>query len=429
MKVLHVSTFDRGGAATACIRLHEGLMQYGVDSRVLVYKRSKNYASVFEFGSSRTTSASERRARRALHLLGLHPDPVKSRDEIFKERFRQRLPPQTEYFSFPDSSFDITESALYKDADIIHLHWVSGFLDYASFFLKNKKATVWTLHDMEPFQGGFHYNGRFLGIDDEGKPSEFPMPADVMSIVSRNLEIKLKSFFSVRNLTLVAPSTWLKNASSNSKLFGRFKHHCIPYGVNSSVFIPRNKQYSKEVFGFPEDRLCFLFVSDDVSTSRKGFRFLQEALADVDSNKIFLCAVGTNTVDFFASNVCVGRIEDERLMSILYSAADAFVIPSLEDNFPNTVLEALMCGTPVIGFPTGGIPDMIKDGFNGYLCSEISVQSLRGSLFKFLQSPDIFKAADIRQDAVCRYDQSVQAKAYISLYEEILDRAKTKIPV
>ena len=120
--------------------------------------------------------------------------------------------------------------------------------------------------------------------------------------------------------------------------------------------------------------------------------------------------------------ISLGAINHELLMSVVYSAADVFVIPSLMDNLPNTVLESIMCGTPVIGFPVGGIPDMIKDGVNGYLTDEISVGALKSVIEKFLEDPEAFNRDMIRQDAVRRYDLSVQAKAYIDLFSSILGR-------
>jgi glycosyltransferase involved in cell wall biosynthesis len=107
-------------------------------------------------------------------------------------------------------------------------------------------------------------------------------------------------------------------------------------------------------------------------------------------------------------------------MSVVYSAADVFVIPSLMDNLPNTVLESLMCGTPVIGFPVGGIPDMIQNGENGFITEEISVNSLVNTINKFLDNPNCFNKVEIRNNAVKKYDQKVQSKKYIDLFESIL---------
>ena len=111
-------------------------------------------------------------------------------------------------------------------------------------------------------------------------------------------------------------------------------------------------------------------------------------------------------------------------MSLAFSASDAFIIPSLMDNLPNTVLESLMCGTPVIGFPVGGIPDMVIDGENGILAKEISVQALQEAMCLFFETSDGFDINKIRKDAINRYDLSIQAKKYIRLFKDIVSWKK-----
>ncbi|MBA4058356.1 MAG: hypothetical protein C0490_26800 [Marivirga sp.] len=161
-------------------------------------------------------------------------------------------------------------------------------------------------------------------------------------------------------------------------------------------------------------------MADNVGNHRKGFAFLQRAFELLDMDNITLCAIGLKGIELGQKNVrLLGRIEDERLMSVAYAAADAFIIPSVEDNLPNTVLESLLCGTPVIGFPVGGIAEMIQDGRNGLLCNEISAGSLKDTISKFLRSEGGFNRAMIREQAVEKYNLSRQANAYIEIYNRI----------
>lgn len=118
----------------------------------------------------------------------------------------------------------------------------------------------------------------------------------------------------------------------------------------------------------------------------------------------------------------LGRINDEKLMAMVYSASDLFVIPSLYDNLPNTMIESLLCGTPVIGFNIGGIPDVVIDQKTGYLCPEISVQSLKETIEKFLINPDIFDREKIAAISKSKYASNIQAKNYIELYQKILNK-------
>lgn len=419
MKILHISTFDRGGAATACLRLHHSLQKNGVGSKVLVLKASRNNSGIFQF--TKRTPRFRARINRLLYVFQLRVHPYRSNRQSFQEDVKCRLPSGVEYFSFPDSEFDITTSQFYKDADIIHLHWVSGFLDYPSFFKKNQKPVIWTLHDMEPFQGGVHYEEKFFGLDELGRPKPFFIPKELERLIEDNIRIKTGSLEGIKNVTIVAPSRWLMHTSKNSLLFNRFNHYHIPYGLNTQLFQPRDKNFSKALLDIPSGIPCLLFVADKIETYRKGFEFLRLALEGFEQGSFILCAIGSNETRFMNTNMrLVGRIEDERLMSVVYSAADAFIIPSIEDNLPNTVLESLLCGTPVIGFRTGGIPDMINDGFNGLLCDNLSVNSLRETIARFLDRHEAFNAEHIRANAVSKYDEGVQAKSYTHLYNQLV---------
>jgi glycosyltransferase involved in cell wall biosynthesis len=172
----------------------------------------------------------------------------------------------------------------------------------------------------------------------------------------------------------------------------------------------------------PKDKKVILFVADLISNHRKGFLYLKKAFEKLDSEDVVLCAIGNKSGELKSLNNIkeLGPIYDERLMSIAYSAADVFVIPSLMDNLPNTVLESLMCGTPVIGFPIGGITDMVQHGINGLLVKEVGVNALHETLNSFLNTIDTFDSERIRRDAVRKYDLKVQANSYIHLFESIL---------
>lgn len=148
---------------------------------------------------------------------------------------------------------------------------------------------------------------------------------------------------------------------------------------------------------------------------------LIDALKKYNNPEVLLCSVGSiNEILDLQNYNHIGKIYDERLMSIIYSAADVFVIPSLEDNLPNTVIESLMCGTPVIGFNIGGIPDMVENNVDGILCEKQDADSLLKGIITFFDNQDSFDRNKIREKAVKKYDEEVQAENYISLYKSIL---------
>ena len=333
-------------------------------------------------------------------------------------------PKNLEVLTFHGSIYKIQDHPLYKSADVIHLHWVSNnFLDYKSFFFNNAKPIVWTLHDMNPFTGGCHFSEDCEGYLQECLNCPQLKGTEDPNYTNKMLQGKLDAMKNLQNITIVAPSKWLLNKSKESRLFRNFTHLHIPYGIDSEILKPRDKKYSRELLGIPDNKPVILFVAHAIGNKRKGYEYLIRAIEKLDlKDKVTLCAVGGKSDSNARSEFQeLGTFSDERLMSAAYSAADVFVIPSLEDNLPNTVLESLLCGTPVIGFPTGGIKEMIEDGKNGFLCNEISVNALVDKLDQYLREPEALEErSKIRSEAVKKYDSQVQVKQYITLYKELL---------
>ena len=182
-----------------------------------------------------------------------------------------------------------------------------------------------------------------------------------------------------------------------------------------------DKNEAREFLNIPLDKKVILFVAESLTNHRKGFVFLKRAVEYIDNSDVVISVVGKNKANLNFENIIeLGMIKDEVKMSMAYAAADVFVIPSLMDNLPNTVLESLCCGTPVIGFPIGGIPDMIVNGENGLLTSEISVKALVKTLEEFLSHIEDYDRETIHKEAIKKYSLNVQANAYIDLFNTIL---------
>lgn len=428
MKILIVNTYDKGGAAKACKRLHSGFLFEGVTSKVLLRFKQNNWVNSNCFKQPQQTLTSfdkvRNKVKRILKELKLY-DTINV-SNIEEQLFLSDRDSRLEMFSFPDSNLDVTTSELYKEAEIVNLHWVANFLDYTSFFKKNTKPVVWTLHDMNPFTGGDHYIEKYMGIDESGFPVKRVISEEEIRLAKGNIAIKIKALSNVDNLTIVAPSEWLAAEARTSEVFKNKKVYCIPNSLDSEIYAPRDKNYSRDLLNIPKNKKVILFVADSIDNNRKGFVFLKRAFEQLADSNLVLCAIGNKSseLDSIDNIYELGPVFDERLMSIAYSAADVFVIPSLMDNLPNTVLESLMCGTPVIGFPIGGIPDMIQDGVNGFVAKEISVNSLVETLNKFLNNSSCFDGVEIRNDAIKKYDQKIQAKKYIELFDSILNTSK-----
>lgn len=418
MKILLINTTDFGGAALACKRLHYGLVAKGMDSNVLVRTKKNNWKK-----TSKYVAIKSRYTLR--EILNKGKKKILKRVKLYKNYeflFLIGRAKSLELFSYPSSDCNIMHSDIYKNSQIINLHWVSNFIDFNFFFKNNLKPVVWTLHDMNPFTGGEHYVENFSGINELGFPVKRELTFEELSVNSANLKLKAKALQNVSNLTLVAPSEWLYKEAKKSELFKGFPIYLIANGINTSIFDMRGQKKARESMNLPIDKKIVLFVAEALSSNRKGFVYLQKAFELIEQENVILCAVGSNknNICFSPNFIQLGIIDDEVKMSTVYSAADVFVIPSLMDNLPNTVVESLVCGTPVIGFPTGGIVDMIVDGENGYLAEEISVNALVNTLNKFLKNVNCFDKNKIRKDAVSKYDESIQSQKYCNLFTNIL---------
>jgi glycosyltransferase involved in cell wall biosynthesis len=383
MKILHINTNKKGGAAKACIRINEALNQKGVNSKLLFKNNHKK-----DFSDTYSPNKTEK----ILNLL------YRIRNKILKKVF---LIKKDNILSFPDSQLKIESTIEYENSDIINLHWVSSFLDY-KFFLKNKKPIVWTLHDMEPFSGGNHYSNKKINSLNK-------------------LIIKYKKYFlskSKKQINIVCPSKWLTKESKNSQLFGNFPHYNIPNPFDPKVFKAYNNEKTRKEFKIPKDKKVILFVSDSLDDKRKGFSILEDAFNKIKVKDIILCSVGNNKNKITKNNyIDLGYINDEKKMAKVYSMADIFVIPSIEDNLPNTMIESLMCGTPVVGFKIGGIEETINHGFNGFLSNNVDSDSLLETINEALETN--FNSEKIIEDSRNKYSYDVIAKKYIDLYNKI----------
>jgi len=419
IRVLHISTYDqKGGAARSAYRLHKALSERGVSSSMYVLKKTVKDSSVDAYKP----------------LPGLVP---MGRRYLLRNRIMRDFLPYrarrseavAEYYSDDRSPEGLYLPSLLPNTDIINLHWVSEFIDYSSFFAKKsvKVPVVWRLSDMNPFTGGCHYNEgceRFLA--GCGKCPQ--LVSDEELDLSRNIfERKKKALdsFDSDQLHIIAQSKWIAGEIRKSLILERFAVHVIPNGIDSEKFFPRNKTFSKEVLGIPPKNKMVLFVADSTLRKRKGFDLLLGALHRMPNMKdLTLLAAGAFPRNFTSDLDCrfLGEQKDDRFLSIIYSAADVFVISSRQDNLPNTVLEAMACGTPVVGFAVGGIPDMIRQGQTGWLAAPESMESLSDAICRGLtnsEEREMF-GRNARKLIEAEYSLDLQVKRYLDLYERLL---------
>jgi glycosyltransferase involved in cell wall biosynthesis len=418
LKVCHLAETDlTGGAARAAFLLHRGLRETGVNSSMLVNRRS---SSDFSVSTLRLGMTFEKRLRRRIY------------DRRWKKKYRSfsdailrgndcLLSPATSIF--PEWSEQIPINS------IVNLHWVAGCIDVPTFFLEtaSKHRFVWTLHDLWPMTGGCHYSSgcRFYSAQCGSCPQI--LSHDDRDVTRQVWNEKRLGYASLQSdqMVVVAPSKWIAGEARRSSLLARFDIRVIPYGIDLDSFSPRDVTLARECLGIPEETFVIGFVADSLTTPRKGFEVLYKALDQLQEQKrgsVSLLCVGSGDPNVPQGYSCFhqGRVQSDRLISLVYSAADVFVIPTREDNLPLTVLESLACGTPVIGSDVGGVPDMVRQGETGFLFPSGDYMKLAEILTSLVSQKDILTQMRpaCRSLAEMEYSLILQAKRYRSLYEE-----------
>lgn len=311
-------------------------------------------------------------------------------------------------------------------ADLIHLHWVAGFLDYASFFswLPKTMPLVWTLHDMANLTGGCcHDLGCSKFMQQCGACPQFGSK-DESDLTRRVWQRKRDHYarMDLQRVHIVTPSVWLGSIVRRSPLLSRFRCSVIPYGLDLDVFQPRARHVARDLLGIPGNATVVLFLADHAGEYLKGLHVLSRALSDLGSERqIFLLCLGRRPLADLARfpHAHFEDITNDRMLSFVYSAADLFVLPSLADNLPNTVLESMACGTPVVGFDVGGVPEMVRPGITGYLAPVGDVGGLRDAMLRLLDdsAKRSSMGANCRRIALAEYNLAIQARRYIRIYE------------
>lgn len=421
IKVVHLVTYLDGGAGTAAYRIHKALLKAGVDSSLLCLHKpqSTDYEKVFVLqpGSGNKTVKPgfwERQKDRIRFRLKKHFGiAYKTSSEAIPALFESMGPQlDCEMATLPYSDFDVLQNTLLQNATIIHLHWIAGMLDYPSFFKNNKKPVVWTLHDMNPLQGLFHYK------EDEIRNAFIAKKIDK--------KIRLLKRKAIRNrkadLVFVTPSKWLYGEAKRSPVFKNVHGFCIANPIDTALFSISIKNDFKQKHAIDEKNIVFLFVAHAAAIHRKGFDLLTEALKKLKHLPITLIVLGkADNLDLPGLDIrSIGTINDAEELRNYYAMADAFIIPSREDNLPNVMLESLACGTPVIGFSVGGIKEHIVDFKTGLIAAELNATSLAKKIENFSETKNQFSQEEIMQYAEEHFNEQLIAGKYVELYKKIL---------
>ncbi|WP_299356966.1 glycosyltransferase family 4 protein [Mucilaginibacter sp.] len=418
MKVTLINTSDAGGGApAACMRLLKALVGQKTDAALLVQDKKTIDDNVQGIATSFVT-----RLKAQINFL---------RERIPFILFHEKDKSVRFAFSPANSGTSIKNNFLVTGADILHLHWTnSGFLSITDLkeLVDTGKPIVWTLHDMWAFTGGCHYSGICDNFMRECGNCPFLRDADENDISHIGWLRKAALFKDAKNITFVTCSQWLAGVAKQSSLIKDFRIEAIPNPIDIDIFSPKDKAAAREKRGIDADAKIILFGAANINDKRKGITYLVDALNILKANypqseKIEIVIFGKNK-HFDVTQLPfkvheLNLISSQEELADVYSMADLFITSSLEDNLPNTVMEALACGTPVVAFNTGGIPEMVDHQQNGYLAQFKSAGDMAKGLQEVLNG-DAKLSGNARQKVLDNYTNEKVAQQYINLYQSII---------
>lgn len=417
MRVLMLNTFDEwGGAARAACRLNRGLREQGVDSRLLVQ---------FKDGQEEGVLAPAYPLARIVNGVRSHLDTLPAR--LYRERPIYNFTPACVPGRLAARAAGLTP-------DLLHLHWLGAGFCRLEELRRFRQPLVWTLHDSWPFTGGCHiprdcrrYREQCGACPVLGSSRE----RDLSRRSWRRKERILKDL----DLTVVAPSRWLADCARASALLAERRVEVISNGLDLTHFSPVDQRTAREELDFPADKKLILFgAMGSTSDPNKGFHLLLPALqslADAGWKEraevvVFGASEPATPPPFGMKARYLGRIRDSAALVRAYSAADLFVVPSLQENLPNTAMEAMACGTPCVAFDQGGMRDLIEPGLTGCLARPYDVQELAAGIGQVLGDGAARREMGRRSRRKVEEEFALDrvAARHAALYRELLARRR-----
>jgi glycosyltransferase involved in cell wall biosynthesis len=406
LDVLFVSTtqFD-GGASIAAYRLFCGIRELGLSCKFQSFVRQTDDPDVI--------GPSEGSTRARIYRFFSKVEQL----SIRKYRGALRTP-----FSAADRRNPFRPRYENVKTRVLHFHWVAkSTLDLRH--VPPSTPIIWTLHDAWMFTGGCHYTQDCVRYQEScGKcPQLGSQLATDLSQISWDFK---KRTIAAMNLIVVTPSNWLASQARQSLMLKGKEVVVIPNGIDTKIFSPRERLQSCLTLDLDPSLPVILFGAQSVNDRRKGTDLLIDALELLDF-KCTALTFGTGILPSIKNDLVqvrnLGPITDENQLPILYSAADVFVCPSREDNLPNTVMEAMSCGTPVVAFDSHGLPDLVDHKKNGYLCRPFDSQELAQGITEILKGLSSYDLGNVARAKVQEiYDLEVVSRQYKKLYERII---------
>lgn len=378
MKVLLVNTSENtGGAAVACQRLKAALLQNGAEVKMITSPKRRGFFC------------------KAIERVLMLP--------FVSFSWKKAWTVDVNWLGT-----DITNTEEFKWADVIHLHWVNqGMLSVHQIgkIAKSGKKVVWTMHDLWPLDSIYHYHS-----DDD----------NYAFLAKSTIARKMKAYANT-GISFVTCSKWLMHQAEGSKLLEGNSIESIPNPIDTRVFCRGNKSEARKALGISDDCKLVLFVSQKLTDERKGARYFIEAINGMQDVQV--AVLGGNGMDIArelnATTYIMGYVTDQSKIAMVYNAADVFVLPSLNDNLPNTIMEAMACGVPCVAFNIGGIPEMIDHKVNGIVCDPRNVSQLKEGIEYCLSDEN---CATLSQECINKVSSTYSFKAVADRFIEVYSR-------
>lgn len=416
MRVLIINTSERiGGAAIAANRLMDALKNNGIKAKMLVRDKQTEQISV----------------------VGLKKSWWKVWQFIWERVIIWKANKFKKHNLFEvdiaNTGTDITSLPEFKQADVIHLHWINqGMLALTDIrrIIDSGKPIVWTMHDMWPCTGICHHARQCNKYQQECKNCPYLLNGGSPRDLSNKVFLQKKDLYKNSSIVFVTCSQWLKGQAEKSALLDKHTVINIPNPININLFKPRNKQEARTRCNFPADKRIILFGAAKPTDKRKGVDYFIESCNLLVQkhpelkDRIGIAIYGKQSEQIVPllpfETYDLKYISSEKELVNVYNAIDLYATPSLEENLPNTIMEAMACGVPCVGFNVGGIPEMIDHLHNGYVAEYKSAEDFANGIYWTLTEGeyDMLSEEASRKVTAC-YSEGTIAKKYIEVYNKI----------
>jgi glycosyltransferase involved in cell wall biosynthesis len=408
MKVLHIVGGDiSGGAARGAHWLHNALIKKGVQSMMLVSGTvNENDTSIISLSNSAVSTFATR-------LRGMIDRQIVSLCSSKSQKV----------FSTGFVGFNFTKTKEYRQADIIHMHWINGGMVNIKHLANIDKPVVWTIRDMWPFTGGCHYS-----LDCNNYKYGCGVCPQLGSINKKDLShiiFDRKQKHLPENLTIIGISNWLTSEAKNSRLFENHKCHTILNNIDTSAFLQIDKNVARRAIGVFTKKKIVACGAASLDDYYKGFPKFIESLKHLNSDEVYLITFGElgshSSIDKEFECRHFGFVKNDSLLNKIYSAADVFVAPSIQEAFGKTLAESQCAGTPVVCFDATGPKDLVDHKITGYRAKPFDSGDLAVGINWVMSHKDPIKLNNAAREKVVKdFDSRVVGQQYIELYESIV---------